>query len=162
MKGPKPLKDSLKILNSREKKELNRKLRDQWGCELEKDMVFLISNKGKLYIADRDIAKIDTGGMRVDNLGLYVATVDDKGMRLSIEGSQIIGPLAKKNVIDIGERAVREWFRGDDIAKEDIETEDQEGFVILKHGDDFIGCGKVTEKGILNFVPKTRRILSSD
>ncbi len=162
MKETRPLKESLKILNSREKKDINKRLIEQWGCELDKEMVFLMSNKNKLYIADQDIAKIDTEDMRVDNLGLYVATVDEKGVRLSIEGTQILGPKARKNIVDVDEAAMREWFRGNDLEKEQIESKDASGFVILKHKEDFIGCGKITEKGILNFVPKTRRILSAD
>lgn len=123
---------------------------------MDKSSVFLLNNKNKLYIADKDIGSIDTSRLRVDNVGLYVATVDDKGIRLSIEGSQILGPSAKKNVIDIDAQELREWFRGNDLEKQ-AETK---GFVILKHKNDFVGCGRSTEKGILNFVPKTRRILS--
>lgn len=162
MKETRQLKESLRILNSREKKDINRKVIDQWGCEFDKEMVFLMSNKNKLYIADSGIANIDTEGMRVDNLGLYVATVDDKGIRLSIEGSQILGPKAIKNILEVDEAAMRQWFRGNDLQKEKIGSKDVSGFVILKHKDDFIGCGKMTEKGLLNFVPKTRRILSAD
>ena len=158
MKETKPPKESLKILNTRDKKDINKSITEQWGCELDKSFVFLLSNKNKLYIADQDIGKIDTEKLRVDNLGLYVATVDDKGVRLSIEGSQLLGPIAKKNIVELDYKDMRDWFRGEDIKKDT----DCKGFVILKHNNDFIGCGKSTEKGILNFVPKTRRILSAD
>lgn len=158
MKESKPPKESLKILNTREKKDINKKVLEQWNCELAKSFVFLLNNKNKLYIADPDIGKIDTEKLRVDNLGLYVATVNDKGIRLSIEGSQLLGPKAKKNIVELDYENMRSWFRGEDI---NIDT-DCKGFVILKHNNDFIGCGKVTEKGILNFVPKTRRIMSKD
>jgi NOL1/NOP2/fmu family ribosome biogenesis protein len=162
MKQEKPLKDSLKILNTREKKEINQRIKEQWGCELDKSFVFLLSNKNKLYIADKDIGNIDFDKLRVDNAGLYIATVDDKGVRLSIEGSQILGPLAKKNTIEISEEDLNIWFHGKDLEKKEKELEGCKGFIILRRNNDFIGCGKVTEKGILNFVPKTRRILSSD
>ena len=162
MKEVKQPKESLRILNSREKKEINKRIRQQWGCELDKELVFLLSNKDKLYIADKDIGKIDSSSLRVDNLGLYVATVDCKGVRLSIEGSQLIGPKAGKNLLEVDGTQMREWFRGNDLLIESTATKEASGFVILKHEDDFIGCGKLTEKGILNFVPKTRRIMSSD
>jgi NOL1/NOP2/fmu family ribosome biogenesis protein len=159
MKDTKPFKESLKILNTREKKDINQRMKEQWGCELDKSFVFLLSNKNKLYIADKDIGNLEFSKIRVDNAGLYVATVDDKGVRLSIEGSQLLGPIAKKNVLDISEDELNQWFRGADLEKD---TKEVSGFIILKHNDDFIGCGKATEKGILNFVPKTRRILSSE
>ncbi|MBW2967221.1 hypothetical protein KY362_01915, partial [Candidatus Woesearchaeota archaeon] len=64
------------------------------------------------------------------------------------------------------------WMAGKDIDITSEESQGCEGFVILKHmtgetGDakdateDFLGCGKLTEKGLLNFLPKTRRILAS-
>lgn len=146
----------MRILNTREKKEINQQIDDQWGCEIDKEMVWLLSNKNKLYVAEKDIAMVDMDKLRVDNLGLYVATVDDKGVRLSIEGSQLIGPAAKKNVLEIDSwDDVRLWFKGKDL---DIDPKETKGFVILKHKDDFLGCGRVTERGILNFVTKARRI----
>ena len=162
MKEPGQMKESLKILNTREKKEINQRIKQQWDVELDKSFVFLLSNKNKLYIAEKDIGNIDFSRLRIDNVGLYVATVDDKGIRLSIEGSQMLGPQAKKNIVELSEDEMRDWFRGVDIKKAPEDLDGCEGFVILKHNKDFIGCGKVTEKGILNFVPKTRRILSAD
>ncbi|GAG19152.1 unnamed protein product [marine sediment metagenome] len=159
MKESKPPKESLRILNTRKKKEINQRIKEQWDCELDKSFVFLLSNKDKLYIADKDISKIGFENLKIDKIGLYVCTVSEKGVRLSIEGSQILGPNAKKNIVEISEDEMRGWFRGNDLAKE---AGNCEGFVILKHKDDFIGCGKVTAKGILNFVPKTRRILTNE
>ena len=34
---------------------------------------------------------------------------------------------------------------------------DLKGFVIIKNKDNFLGCGKVAENKILNFIPKERR-----
>ncbi len=154
-------KESLKILNSREKKDINQKLKEHWSCELDKEFVFLFSNKNKLYIAEKDISLIDMDKLRVDNLGLYVATIDNKGVRLSIDGSQLLGPKAKKNIVGIPEELVKDWFKGKDLNLEDIETGDSKGFVIVKNkdNDDFLGCGRLTaERGLINFVPKARRI----
>jgi NOL1/NOP2/fmu family ribosome biogenesis protein len=152
-------KDSLKILNTREKKQINKAIKEQWGCELDKELVFLLSNKERLYICHKDIGMIDTDKLRIDNMGLYVCNVSDKGVRLTIDGSQILGPKAKRNVIEISEDLAKEWLRGKDLA---TDAGDCSGYVILKNKDDFLGCGKVTERGILNFVPKSRRILSAD
>ncbi|MBU2561400.1 MAG: hypothetical protein KKD17_03815 [Nanoarchaeota archaeon] len=152
-------KESLRILNTREKKGINQQVSSQWGCELDKSLVWLLSNKDKLYVADTGIGSMDFNKLKIDKIGLYVCTVSDKGVRLSIEGSQIIGPCANKNVVAVSDDELKVWFRGEDIEKT---VDGCSGFVILKHDDDFIGCGKATEKGILNFVPKTRRVLSGD
>jgi NOL1/NOP2/fmu family ribosome biogenesis protein len=151
-------KESLRILNTREKKEINQSIEAQWGCELDKSYVFLLSNKNRLYISDKDIGMIDFSVLRVDSMGAYIATVDEKGVRLSIEGSQLLGPLAKKNVVEVDDESVRAWFKGEDLPHTGVEAKGAFGFVILKNGEDFIGCGRVTERGILNFVPKARRI----
>ena len=79
-------------------------------------------------------------------------------LRLSIEGSQIMGPYAKKNVLELSKEASRDWLKGRDLA---VET-DCSGFVIVKSGDDFMGCGKVKDNKLLNFVPKIRRIVCED
>jgi len=157
MKDEKQPRESLRVLNAREKKEINRLVNEQWGATLDKSLVFLMNNKEKLYIANPDINKTDFSKMKIDSIGLYFCTVSEDSVRLSIEGSQIIGPEAKKNVIDISDDELREWFRGQDIVRE---VTGCTGAVILRHGKDFVGCGKVTAKGILNFVPKPRRILS--
>ncbi len=158
-KGPATPKSSLRILNTREKKELNQRIYEQWGCTLDKDMVFLMSNKGRLYVCDRDVGMLDFSRLRVDSMGLYVATVDEKGARLSIEGSQLLGSHASKNVIEIDYNCVRDWFKGHDLDAGSKGIGYAEGFVILKSEEgDFLGCGKVTDKGILNFVPKARRV----
>jgi NOL1/NOP2/fmu family ribosome biogenesis protein len=147
-------KESLKVLNAREKKEINKRIKEQWDCEIDKSLVFLLSNKNKLYVAEKDLGLVDFAKLRVDNIGLYVCTVSEKDIRLSIEGSQLLGRIAKKNVVEITKEEVRQWFRGEDI-KTDVKMN---GFVILKCGEDFVGCGRITEKGILNFVPKVRRV----
>jgi NOL1/NOP2/fmu family ribosome biogenesis protein len=156
MQEKKPPKKSLKILNTREKKEINQKLMEQWGCELDKSFAFLLSTKERLYIIDKDVEKIDLDKLRIDNLGLYVCNISDKGVRLTIEGSQMLGPKAKKNIVEFSENEVKQWFKGNDIEKTTTET----GYVIIKNKDDFLGCGRATGNKIMNFVPKTRRILS--
>ena len=74
---------------------------------------------------------------------------------MSIEGSQLVGPHAKKNVVELDDAETMKWFKGEDLQKE---CKDCEGFVLMKHDRDFIGTGKYANGKILNFVGKTRRI----
>ena len=143
----------LEILNTRKIKEIKELIKEQWDCQLKLDYGFLKSRKDKIYIINKGISKLDLSKLKIDSLGLYLGQLTDKGLRLSIEGSQIIGPAAKKNVIELNEKQTEEWFRGYDL---DIKL-DYIGFVILKHKNDFLGCGKSTKEKILNFVPKARR-----
>ena len=92
------------------------------------------------------------------HLGLYIGKIESGEIRLSIEGSQLIGPTAKKNVLEITEKQVRNWLRG-----QNLETNSkQKAFVILKHKKDFLGSGKMKKGKVINSVPKIRRIKSQD
>ena len=86
---------------------------------------------------------------------MYFCEHDKTGIRLSIEGSRIVGPKAAKNIVELDEEQVRNWFKGGDL---ELECKDCSGFVILKHKNDFLGTGKYKEGKILNYVSKTRRI----
>ena len=150
----------LTILNSKEKKNIFSIMQKQWGTKIvpkQFDYVFMINEKGRVYISNKELFELDFSQLRVDSFGLYLGELLDKTFRLSIEGSQIIGPLAEKNVAELDDKQVRDWLRG-----EDIEAENVDGFVILKHGKDFAGSGKFVNGKIINFVPKIRRVRSSD
>lgn len=117
--------------------------------------VAFVHNKEKVFIVTRDLDKINIKNIRINSLGLYIAEVKGEQLRLSIEGSQLIGPHATKNVFELSREQLQQWFKGEDIKVEGV----FEGFVILKHGNDYVGSGKFKEGYILNFVPKARRLL---
>ena len=144
-----------KILNSKEIKELMGLIEDHWGAKLKLDYGFLQNNKNKVFIVNREISHVDLSKLRVNSAGMYFCEIDKIGIRLSIEGTQIIGPYAKKNVIELDGIEVKQWFKGEDLAKE---LKECKGFLIIKHKNDFIGSGKYSNGKILNFIGKTRRI----
>ena len=144
----------LHILNTREVKDINKILKRQWRCRLPKRHVYLKNNKKKLYMVNRDISELDEKNLRVDSLGLYIATVKKDFVRLSIEGSQILGPEAKKNVYEMDEEETEQWMSGYDL---DID-ENLRGPYIIKKDNFYLGCGVAKNKKILNYVPKERRI----
>ena len=144
----------LNILNKKETKKLLAQIEEQWGATLETDCVFLKNEDGKIFIANKEFGTLDLSRLRINSLGLYIAQEADDELRLSIEGSQLIGPLAKKNVLELNDDEASEWLRGTDLDK----ATDERGFVLIKNSGDFLGCGKATGNKILNYVPKTRRI----
>ena len=167
----------IKILNNKEIKEILNLIEKQWDAKLNLDYVFLKTEKEKIYIVNKDISKVDLGKLRINTIGLYFAEVKDNNIRLSIEGSQIIGPKAKKNVLELNEKEVKEWMRGNDLerlsfhqpqdgGKTNLEKMrehfDKEtnlsGFLIIKDKDDYLGCGKRRDGEVLNFIGKARRI----
>ena len=144
----------IKILNKKETKEIFNSIEKQWNAKLKLDYVFLKTEKGKVYIINKDISKIDLSKLRVNTIGLYFAEMKNNEIRLSIEGSQIIGPKANKNILELDQEEVKEWMKGNDLEKEGNFS----GFLIMKNKDDYLGCGNYRDGEILNFVNKARRI----
>ncbi|MBW3019486.1 hypothetical protein KY329_04870 [Candidatus Woesearchaeota archaeon] len=145
----------MNFLKSKERKQFVNAIEKQWGScpELIRTHCLVRSGKDRIYLVNTEYDTVDLNGIRINNVGLYIA--EQKGeLRLSIEGSQLVGPQATKNVLEIDDELRKQWFMGEDLHI----NKEFEGFVILKHGKDYIGSGKFKEGKILNFVPKTRRL----
>lgn len=147
---------NIKILNRKESKEILAALEQQWGFSGELDYVFIRTMKEKIYLSGRDVFDLDLSKMNINTIGLYFGEMGH-GLRLSIEGSQIIGPGAKKCVVELNEAEARQWLSGMDLEKKEA----PDGFVIMKLKSDFLGTGKAKAGIILNMVPKVRRIKPS-
>jgi len=145
----------LKILNSKEIKEVYKLIESQWGAKLKLDYGFLENNKSRIFVISKDISKIDAAKLRINSAGLYFCEIDRKGIRLSIEGSQIVGSKASKNVVELDEEDTKKLLKGEDLEKE---CKDCNGFIILKYKNDFLGTGKYVNEKILNYVSKARRV----
>ncbi len=148
--------ETLKLLNKKKVKEILNKIKEIYGInELKLDYLFYTNSDGKIFLLSKKFGDFDNKNLNINSIGLYFANLS-KGMRLSIEGSQLIGNLASKNVIDINEKQLKSWLRGEDLEI----NEDCNGFVLIKNGNDFYGSGKIANNKILNFVPKDRRIIA--
>lgn len=149
----------LKILNSKEKKAIRQTIDSQWGCKFESDLVFLRSTKEKICLMTRDFDSLDLSGIKIDSMGCYFASEKGAELRLSIEGSELVGPIATKNVLSLNDADTRLWLKGKDVPS-DIEP--VTGFIILKNKEDYLGTAKLKDGMLLNFTPKNRRILADD
>lgn len=144
----------LKILGSREKKQMLELLKKQFGFVGKLDYVFLLNEKKrKLYIVNRDIEKLNLERLRVNSYGFYFGTLESDGLRLSIEGAQLIGKKCTKNIIELNDEQTKLLFKGFDF-----EVDFKDDYYLLKHNSDFLGCAKVVNKKLLNHTPKPRRI----
>lgn len=145
---------NIDFLNSKQKKKLLETIKTQFGIkDLNFDCIFF-RNKDKVFLLSRAFSKLAIENLRINSLGLYFCRMQDNGVRLSIEGSQIIGNKARKNILEIDKIDLYKWIRG-----QNLETEKSlDGFVIIKHKNDFLGCGKSKNGIILNYIPRNRRI----
>ncbi len=148
----------LKIMARKEVKALKALIKGQWGADFEPDCVFLKSREDDIFLASRELFDVGLSELRMDSFGLYLGQLKRGELRLGIEGSQVIGPLAAKNVVELSFSEMREFFHGVEIEME----KSGEGYVILRHGNDFIGCSRFKEGKLLNFTPKVRRVKAAD
>ena len=144
----------MEILNSREKKKLSKLIKNQFGCTFKIDFEVFRNQKNKIFILNKAVSKVNFDELRINSLGLYFGEINNNELRLSIEGSQIFGKKATKNVLELDDELAKKWMSGEDIR---VNT-DLGGFVIIKNNNDFLGCGRVVDNKLLNYVPKERRI----
>jgi len=129
-----------------------KELEEYYGAKgLELDYSFVKDAKNKIYLINKDYRKIKN--MRINSMGLYFLNIS-KDLRLSIEGSQIIGKFATKNIYKISDEELKDWLRGYELDS----GEDSLGYKLMKNNDDFYGVGYMKENKIRNFIPKYRRI----
>lgn len=145
---------NLKPLNNKEAKKIVELVKKEFDIkDLKLDYIFFKKKDGKIFLVSDDLRSFDFSKIRVNSIGLYFGKLENEEMRLSIDGSQLIGKKAK-NIVELDEEEAKEWLRGIDLDKKT----DKKGFVIVKSKDDFLGCGKFKEDKILNYIPKSRRL----
>ncbi|MBU0979569.1 MAG: hypothetical protein KJ709_02085 [Nanoarchaeota archaeon] len=138
-------------LNSKEKRSLLKQMDDQWGFKGRLSSLYM-NKEGRIYESTAE----PLDGLRIETAGNYIAKQQIDGLSLSIEGSQLIGPTATKNVVEIDAISAKAWMNG-----QDIEGQGQ-GYVIIRYQDDFLGSGKASDGKILNRIPKIRRLSTTE
>ena len=146
----------LKILNTREKKEVFEELKSNYGFSGRLEGVVFLSQNNEIFLLTGGFDVIEQGmerELRIDKAGLYIGRIKPDGVALSIEGSQLIGPKASKNIIEINDEQLEPWVTGNVL-----EGFTGEGYHIVKHKNDFLGCAKIKQGVVKNLMEKNRRI----
>ncbi|MBT4334419.1 hypothetical protein HOD61_01230 [archaeon] len=146
---------TLTPLKAKEVKKIFKQIDEQFNIgNVELDYYFFISRKDRVYIISRGLGENDLLSLRLSHSGLYFCTIEKDGIRMSIEGSQLIGKYAKQNVITVDDDHRDLWITGSDLhlSEEDL------GYVLIKNGSDFYGCGRNVGDKILTYIPKSRRV----
>ena len=147
----------LKVLNQKEKKEIETRLSEQFGID---NIPGLIVKRGeeRLFIfsgdfSEQDIKKLEASAP-IERGGIYFARIIGDDIKLSIEGTNMLKNQINKNIFELNDEQLEEWMMGQDLQ---IKT-GKRGLLVIKHNDDFLGCGKASEEKIGNFIPKSRRL----
>ncbi len=127
---------------------MRKLLKEQFDAELREDIRFYLGGKNRVYAYKScEFDEI------ASHKGIYFGTIERDGLRLSIEGSFIVGKIAKKNVVELDSESFGRWMSGGDIEAS------VKGYYIVKCGNYFAGCGKGNGRVLRNFVPKDRRVV---
>jgi NOL1/NOP2/fmu family ribosome biogenesis protein len=144
----------LKILNSKKSKHIRQMIKDQWGAEIPLEHVFLENEKGKIFLVTKEFGDLVIEKLNIQTIGNYFAEVVHNSIRLSIEGSRMVGKNATKKILEVDDEEARAWVAGNDLNR----TGSEKGFLIVKNRTDFLGTGKYGQDRFCNYVPKSRRI----
>lgn len=158
---------NLKFLNSKEKREIKRRLKENYGFSGELEGSLLLSSKEEKIFLLSGAELLPDGvdkRMRVDRAGLYIGKLLSNGVLLNVEGSQLVGPHAAKNILELDEAHLELWVKGEDLelsAEEKMkigEKGKESGVFIVRHGNDFLGCAIIKDGKALNQLSKNRRV----
>lgn len=151
----------VKFFSESEKEKILKQLKEQFGIKeipwklarLGKERLIVFSGN----ISDREILNLDRIA-HIEGIGLYFAKEQVDGIRLSIEGSQLLKNQITKNIFELNKEQLNDWMNGRDLQ---IKS-DKRGFFIIKYNNDFLGCGKISAEKISNFIPKPRRLKNKE
>lgn len=141
----------LKLMKNKEIRFILNQIQEQFGCVLKEEYVFLEGPEERIYITTKPYLSIDTSNLRINNTGLYFGTKEKQGFRLSVEGSELLDN-PNKNIIELADEDFKAYMAG-----ENLRLEDTNGYKILKYKNHFVGCGKLSNNTLYNYLPKQRR-----
>jgi NOL1/NOP2/fmu family ribosome biogenesis protein len=123
----------------------------------------MLGSKEKVFLLeDSEIIKRGQDKeLRIDRAGLKIASLTTGGVRLNVEGSQLLGPQCTKRVLEIDSNHVELLVKGEDFflsENELLQVKDNSGLFILRQGDDFLGSGLVKQGRLQNLLSKNRRV----
>ena len=147
----------LTILNTREIKKIREQCVKQFNNFLKEDYAYLLNEKERLFIVNKDISKINLKNLIIDKYGFYFAEVKENQVRLSKEGAQLLIQQADKplkNVVKLTNSELKDYFKGIDLDKN---LGEESKLILLQHDNDTIGCARYKDNKILNFLPKMNR-----
>lgn len=154
---------NLTFLNSKARKDFLKRMEDFYGYRGELKGHLLMGGKEKYYLLGESevIRNGQDKELRIDRAGLKIGTESLGGVRLNIEGSQLLGPDCKKRVLNIDSEHLEPLVKGEDFSlsgSELSQVKDEKGLFIIRLGDDFLGSCVIKDGRLLNHLSKNRRV----
>jgi len=148
---------NIKFIEKSEKREIISKLEEQYGIS-ELPYLLIMIGKEKIRAYSGSLSKVEImqlgKSVNIELIGIYLMKIEKDGIRLSHDATSLLKDKITKNILDINDEQAKEWLKGDDIFTDNKNF----GYFVLRNKGNLIGCGKLSQGRIVNFVPKERRI----
>ncbi|MFA4953300.1 MAG: hypothetical protein WC584_03685 [Candidatus Pacearchaeota archaeon] len=132
----------LKIFSENEKKEIEKKLNEQFGIK-EIPGIILQRGEERLFLfqgslSEKQIYELEQT-IPIERIGVYFAKlVEEKDgktkIRLSIEGTQIFSSQINKNIFELNDNQVEDWMKGNELLSDNINKESKESLGVGGRG----------------------------
>lgn len=146
-----------KLLPRKEKKIIIKLLKEEFGID-KVNFEFFRTGKKRIWVCSRDLVNLDLRGLKLHSIGFYLGEWDGDLFRLSFDATQLFSKNIKKNIIEFNDNQAKAWFEGYDVPiTANLAQKYDKRYVVVKYKEDMIGCGKVRNGKVWNYVPKDRR-----
>jgi len=151
---------NMKFIKSGEKKRLLKELKERFGIEKLDSWILVETGKKKIRGFSGNMTREEIKELseisNLEILGTYLVRKETTVLRLGFDATQILKDKITKGIFELSDSQLESWMNGNNI-NENVEK----GIYVLRHADDFVGCGISNGEKIINFVPKERRIRRS-
>jgi NOL1/NOP2/fmu family ribosome biogenesis protein len=130
-----------------------KEIRNRFGIPEEVFSNWKIVEAGDLWIMSEEAFKFPIKNF--SRKGIRLVRIYRDGYKLTTAGIQIFGKYATKNVLEISPEQIKDYLEGKDLSVGSCNVEN--GQVIIKYGDDYLGSGLYLNGKVKNQLPKGRR-----
>ncbi len=151
----------IKKMSESEKMELKRIIEKNYGAKIDfSNYDCYINKKNEIYISSRGLS--ENVVKKSSYIGLYLGKLKrNEKIQFSVEGSQLVGKFATKNIAILDEENIYRFIEGLDCKWVSLINCEKSNFVLIKNENDFFGCGILRDDKIESLVPKARRIMKT-
>jgi NOL1/NOP2/fmu family ribosome biogenesis protein len=150
---------NIRFIERSEKDRIIEKLKEQYGIS-ELPYLLIMIGKEKIRAYSGSLSKVEImelgTSVNVELIGTYLLRIEKDGIRLSHDATSLLKDKITKSIIELDDTQASSWLKGNDIFIENTGF----GYFVLRNKGNLIGCGKLSQGRIVNFVPKERRIKS--
>lgn len=147
-----------RFLSNNETKKLKEIIRKNYTCKLP-DFVFFETSKEKIWVCNEYVKQFLKFLPNVKFFGVFFGKLKrNKKIQLSLEGSQIVGKNATKNIIEfLNLSDLEKYIKEGKIPQKIRRNAEVHNFPIVKFNNYFAGsiC-LISENEIKSFFPKSR------